>query len=188
MAKNPTPAQIAALKNSKGVKSTAKVGNVSPAVKKSMAKGAAIKKAMTPDGKDSVQNFLRGAVVTGGLARAAGTAIQGAASRAGAAATRQALAKAAPSTSKTMNVLKGSKVITSSKSGVANATSKVGKVTLQKSEARSLAGRASNAARRGNKASNEVIKTGVDKAEGAVTGVTAYKGITDIQKRSKKKK
>ena len=186
MAKNPTPAQIAALKNSKGVKSTAKVGNVSPAVKKSMVKQAAIKKAMTPDGKDSVQNFLRGAVVTGGLAKAAGMAIQASAGRAGAAATRQALAKAAPSTSKTMNVLKGSKVITSSKSGVANATSKVGKVTLQKSEARSLAGRASNAARRGTKASNEVIKTNADKAEGFVSGATVVTGGYSLKKNKKK--
>ncbi len=185
MAKNPTPAQIAALKKSKGVKSTATVGNVTPGVKKSMANQAAIKKALTPDGKDKVQNFLRGAVVTGGLARAAGAAIQGAAGRAGAAATRQALAKAAPSTSKTMNVLKGSKVITSNKSGVANATSKVGKVTLQKSPAKVQAGIQSNAARRGAKETSKVIKTGADKAEGFVAGVATTVGIVNPFKKKK---
>jgi hypothetical protein len=186
MAKNPTPAQIKALKDSKGVKPTAKVGNVTPGAKKSMANQAAMKKAFTPDGKDKVQNFLRGAVLTGGLARAAGTAIQASAGRAGAAATRQALAKAAPSTSKTMNVLKGSKVITSSPSGVANATSKVGKVTLQKSSARSLAGRASNAARQGTKTANKIIKTGADKAEGFVDGATVVTGYYSLKKNKKK--
>ena len=186
MAKNPTPAQIAALKNSKGVKSTAKVGNVSPAVKKSMAKQAAIKKAMTPDGKDKVQNFLRGAVVTGGLAKAAGMAIEASAGRAGAAATRQALAKAVPSTSKTMNVLKGSKVITSSPSGVANATSKVGKVTLQKSLAKVQAGIANNAARAGAKASNEILTANQIYAKGGVAGATIVTGGYSLKKPKKK--
>lgn len=186
MAKNPTPAQIAALKKSKGVKPTAKVGNVSPAVKKSMAKGAAIKKAMTPDGKDSVQNFLRGAVVTGGLAKAAGMAVQASAGRAGAAATRQALAKAAPSTSKTMNVLKGSKVITSSKSGVANATSKVGKVTLQKSPAKVQAGIANNAARAGVRESNKVLTANEIYAKGGVAGATIVTGLYSLKKNKKK--
>jgi hypothetical protein len=186
VAKNPTPAQIAALKKSKGVKSTAKVGNVTPGAKKSMANQAAMKKAFTPDGKDKVQNFLRGAVLTGGLARAAGTAIQGAAGRAGEAAARQALAKAAPSTSKTMNVLKGSKVITSGKTGVANATSNVAKVTLQKSGAKSAAGRASYAARQGTKEANKVIKTGTDRAKGFVDGATVVTGGYSLKKPKKK--
>ena len=185
MAKNPTPAQIAALKKSKGVKSTATVGNVTPGVKKSMANQAAIKKALTPDGKDKVKNFLQGAVLTGGLARAAGTAIQASARQAGAAATRQALAKAAPSTSKTMNVLKGSKVITSGKTGVANATSNVAKVTLQKSGAKSAAGRASYAARQGTKEANKVIKTGADRAKGFVDATTIAVGLNKPFKKKK---
>jgi len=186
MAKNPTPAQIAALKKSKGVKSTATVGNVTPGVKKSMANQAAIKKALTPDGKDKVKNFLRGAVVTGGLAKAAGIAIQASAGRAGAAATRQALAKAAPTTSKTMNVLKGSKVITSNKSGVANATSKVGKVTLQKSPAKVQAGIANNAARVGARESNKVLTANEIYAKGGVAGATIVSGGYSLKKPKKK--
>ena len=134
MAKNPTPAQIAALKNSKGVKSTAKVGNVTPAVKQSMQRQAAFKKAMTPDGKDKVQNYIRGAVVGGAIIKGLSTAAAG---RAGV----STVSKGISSTSKTMNVPKGSKVITSSKSGTANATSGINKVTIQKSPARIEAGK-----------------------------------------------
>jgi hypothetical protein len=134
MAKNPTPAQIAALKNSKGVKSTAKVGNVTPAVKQSMAKQAAIKKAMTPDGKDKVQNYIRGAVVGGAIIKGLSTAAAG---RAGVSTAGRGIS----STSKTMNVPKGTKVITSGKSGTANASSNINKVTVQKSPARIEAGK-----------------------------------------------
>jgi hypothetical protein len=185
MAKNPTPAQIAALKKSKGVKSTATVGNVTPGAKKSMANQAAFSKAFAVDNKDRVEQFVVGAVLGTALAKAAGMAIQTAAGRAGAAATNQALAKAAPATSKTMNVLKGSKVITSSPSGAANATSNVGKVTLQKSAAKVQAGIQSNAARQGTKAANKVIKIGADKAEGFVAGSATTVGIVNPFKKKK---
>ena len=134
MAKNPTPAQIAALKKSKGVKSTATVGNVTSGAKKSMANQAAIKKAFTPDGKDKVQNYIRGAVVGGAIIKGLSTAAAG---RAGV----STVSKGISSTSKTMNVPKGTKVITSGKSGTANASSNINKVTIQKSPARIEAGK-----------------------------------------------
>jgi hypothetical protein len=171
MAKNPTPAQIAALKKSKGVKSTAKVGNVSPAVKKSMAKQAAIKKAMTPDGKDKVQNYIRAAVVGGAIIK--GLSAASAAGRTGA----STVSKGVSSTSKTMNVPKGSKVITSGKTGTANATSGVDKVTIQKSPARIEAGK-------------KTYQT-VQKAKNANTAVglaTIVTGSYSLGKNSNKKK
>jgi len=171
MAKNPTPAQIAALKKSKGVKSTATVGNVTPGVKKSMANQAAIKKALTPDGKDKVQNFLRGAVIGGGIIK--GLSAASAAGRAGVSTVGRGIS----STSKTMNIPKGTKVITSSKSGTANATSGVNKVTIQKSPARIEAG----------KKTYETVK----KAKNAKTAVglaTIATGSYSLGKNSNKKK
>jgi hypothetical protein len=177
-----TKTQVAAFKNAKAVKSTAKVGNVTPAVKKSMASQAAYKKAMTPNNLDKAQNIGRGLILGTGLAR---IAVQSAAARAGASATSRALAKAVPTTSKTMNVPKGSKVITSGKSGTANATSNVKKVTLQKSPAKVQAGIQSNAARQGTKASNQVIRDSKILAKGAVIGGTVATGLNNPFKKKK---
>jgi hypothetical protein len=135
--------------------------NSSTTNNKKMIKAAEVNtawnKMMGVDTKDKVRQFAQTAVLGVGLARAAGLAaeatIAGRARSAGSRASQQALAKSAPSTSKTMQVPKGSKVITSDKSGSARATSGVDRVTIQKSQARVSAGIQSNAASEGRIAS-----------------------------------
>lgn len=121
------------------------------------------------------------------LAKLSGKVAAGTAATTGAAEEARILAKANPSTSKTMNILEGSKVITSNNSGVANATSGIDKVTLQKSLARVQAGIKSGAAGQGAKAGNQVLTTNQILAKGAVAGATATQAIRGVGSKPKPK-
>jgi hypothetical protein len=134
-------------------------------------------------GLNQAQNIISGAVLLGGAAAAAA---KSASARAAAEATAKALAKSKPTTSKTMNVPKGTKVITSNKSGMAKATSDIGKVTVQKSPSRVAAGIKSNAARQGTAAANISRTTSNATAKGGVAGATIVQGIRGMGKKKKK--
>ena len=185
--KPPTPAQIEALKKSKGVKPTATIKSVSDSKVAQMKKDTV--KAKTKDmidpkrGLNQAKNIIIGAVLLGG---AVGAAAKSASARAAAEATAKALAKSKPTTSKTMNVPKGTKVITSNKSGMAKATPNVGKVTVQKSPSRVAAGIKSNATRQGAAAANLSRTTSNATAKGGVAGATIVQGIRCMDKKKKK--
>ena len=169
MAKNPTPAQIAALKKSKGVKPTAAItkpgqkatglakstvkdrfastaktpvrGNISGLSMRGSGTPLGTSMAINPLSKKQIVNAALSATVLGrgaGFAAKTGTSVARAAeSKVGS----KAASKAASSTSKTMNVPKGTKAIISGKNGMANALADVAKVTVQKSPSRIAAGK-----------------------------------------------
>lgn len=147
---------------------------------------------MGVDTKEKIHHFLSGAVLGVGLARAAGLAAEttaaARASRAGTAATEEALAKSSPSTSKTMNIPKGTNVITSNNSGVANATSNVDRVTIQKSPVRISAGVQSNAAAEGAKAAAKSMAQSVTNAKNAQNMAKIVTGVAGLSGAGKKKK
>lgn len=146
---------------------------------------AEIKRMINPNTDlKKAQNLGRGLILGAGVLKAVTAARAGAA---GAAAERQALARSAPKTSKTMNVPKGTKVITSTKGGSANATSGVKKVTVQKSPTRSAAAVKNYAAGQGRAAS--ALSQTVSRAEikAGVIASRATVGIVTPKKPVKKK-
>lgn len=146
---------------------------------------AEIKRMINPNSDfKKAQTVGRGIIFGAGVLKAV-TAAR--AAGAGVAAERQALARSAPKTSKTMNVPKGSKVITSGSGGSANATSGVKKVTVQKSAARSAAAVKNYAAAQGRAAS--ALSETISRAEirGAVVAARGTAGILVPKKPVKKK-
>ncbi len=146
---------------------------------------AELKKIINPNSDlKKAQNLARTIVVGAGIVKAVTAARAGAA---GAAAERQALARSAPKTSKTMNVPKNTKVITSTKSGSANATSNINKVTIQKSPDRSAAAVKNYAVGQGRAAS--ALSQTISRAEikAGVVASRATVGIVTPKKPVKKK-
>ena len=210
MAKNPTPAQIAALKKSKGVKPTeafTKPGQKATGLAKSSTPNRFASTAKTPV-RGNISGFsMRGSGTPLGTSMAinplsknqiinatlAATALGRGAGFAGKIGSSSSIgggtktgSKATSSTSKTMSVPKGSKVITSGKNGTANATSGISKVTLQKSPAKVEAGKKSFQAlqKRNLETLSNVIK--VAKGKSFVAGAATIQGIHTVGKPKKK--
>ena len=134
--------------------------------KKKAKDKAEIQKIIKPNtGLKNAQNIARGIIVGVGIARAVTTA----------AGAGSSAVKSVPKTSKTMNVPKGTKVITSGSGGSANATSGVKKVTIQKSPARIEAG----------KKTYETVKK-AKAATNAVNLATVYQGGRGVGTKKKK--
>lgn len=122
----------------------------------------------------------------GKLASLSGKATGAAADRAGAQATSEALKNSTPTTSKTLNVPKGTNVISSNESGMARTSSDVAKVTIQKNPVRVQAGIKANATIVGEAASKASLAASAAKAQGAVAGATIVQGIHGVGKKKKK--
>jgi len=155
---------------------------------KKAAKQAAFHKAFAVDNMDKVHNFGRAIILGTGLIRAVGLGIEAAAGRAGASAAEDALAKSNPSTSRTMQVPKGTNVITSNNSGVANATSGVDRVIIQKSAERSAAGVQSYASSQGRIASAASLEKSAANIKNAAILAKLAKGSYDAGRNKPKGK
>jgi hypothetical protein len=208
--KPPTPAQIAALKKSKGVKPTeafTKPGQKATGLAKSSTPNRFSSTAKTPV-RDNISGFsMRGSGTPTGVsmginplsknqiinATIAATALgrgAGFAGKLGASSVTsggtKAGSKATSSTSKTMSVPKGTKALVSNKSGMAKALSDVSKVTVQKSEAKVAAGKQTWEAlqKRNLQTLSKAIK--VAKGKGYVAGAATVQGIHTVGKPKKK--
>ena len=147
---------------------------------------AEIKRIINPNSNlKKAQTVARGLVLLGGAARASSIATRAAANRAGASASERALAKSAATTSRKINVPKGTKVITSDKTGIAKATSNVAKVVVQKSPARVAAGIRTNAVRVGEAATKAELAAIRNRQ--VVAGATIAVGAINPAGKKKKK-
>ena len=210
MAKNPTPAQIAALKKSKGVKPTAaitKPGQKATGLAKSTVKdrfastaktpvrgnisGLSMRGSGTPLGTSMAINplsknqILNAAVSATIVGRGAGFAGKLGVSSATGGGTKAA-SKAASSTSKTMSVPKGTKALVSNKQGMAKALSDVGKVTVQKSEKAVAAGKQAYKTVQARNLKTLSKAVNVAKSKGFVVGVATDRVISNVGKPKKK--
>ncbi len=152
---------------------------------------AGVAKKMVKSRNEAARGYnMAGKVVlatalVGKLASLSNKSTLAAGDRAGAIAESKALKNSVAKTSKTMNVPKNTKVITSDKSGTAKATSNVGKVTIQKNPARVSAGIKTNAIRVGEAATKAEITAIRNKQ--VVAGATIAVGVVNPIGKKKKK-
>ena len=158
-----------------------------PKVIKKAKDTAELKRIIDPKrGLNQAHNIASSLVLLGAAGRASGVATRAAANRAGASASERAIANSVAKTSRTLNVPKGTNVITSGKTGIAKVATNVSKVVVQKNPARVAAGIKTNAARVGQVASKaELARL---RSTQAVAGVTvATKAVISAADKKKKK-